>query len=353
MRRKSRIVKIGSVAIGGKSPIAVQSMTNTETANIQATTQQIKQLAEAGCEIVRVAVPNKESVQALGAIKSQIKIPLVADVHFNWRLAVSALDQKIDKLRINPGNIGGLDRVKDIVLKAKKKGVPIRIGVNAGSLDKKYESLSDPAEALIKSALEYLKFFESLDFHDIVLSVKSSSVLVSIKAYRLLAKKTSYPLHLGITEAGTLLSGAVKSATGLGILLNEGIGDTFRVSVAADPVREVQVGWQILQALGIRQRGPDLIVCPTCGRCEIDLISLAEEIEKRLSTYRAPLKIAVMGCVVNGPGEAKEADIGLAGGKGTGLLFRKGKPIRKVPESEMVEALMIEVDKLAGGKGLQ
>lgn len=353
MRRKSRIVKIGSVAIGGKSPIAVQSMTNTETANIQATTQQIKQLAEAGCEIVRVAVPNKESVQALGAIKSQIKIPLVADVHFNWRLAVGALDQKIDKLRINPGNIGGLDRVKDIVLKAKKKGVPIRIGVNAGSLDKKYESLSDPAEALIKSALEYLKFFESLDFHDIVLSVKSSSVLVSIKAYRLLAKKTSYPLHLGITEAGTLLSGAVKSATGLGILLNEGIGDTFRVSVAADPVREVQVGWQILQALGIRQRGPDLIVCPTCGRCEIDLISLAEEIEKRLSTYRAPLKIAVMGCVVNGPGEAKEADIGLAGGKGTGLLFRKGKPIRKVSESEMVEALMIEVDKLAGGKGLQ
>lgn len=351
MRRKSRVVKIGPVAIGGNNPIAVQSMTNTETADVQATTQQIEQLTQAGCEIVRVAVPNKESVQALNTIKNQIKIPLVADVHFNWRLALDVLDQKIDKLRINPGNIGRLDRVENIVLKAKEKRIPIRIGVNAGSLDKKYENEPDPAEALVKSALEYLKFFESLDFHGTVLSVKSSSVPVSIKAYQLLAKKTSYPLHLGITEAGTLLSGAIKSAAGLAVLLEEGIGDTIRVSVAADPVREVQIGWQILQALGIRRRGPDLIACPTCGRCEIDLISLAEEIEERLLAYQAPLKVAVMGCVVNGPGEAKEADIGLAGGKGIGLLFRKGKPIRKVPESEMIEALMTEVEKLTGGKG--
>ncbi len=347
MRRKSRQIQVGKVRIGGNAPIAVQSMTTTKTADTAATIAQIRKLESAGCEIIRVAVPDGESARALKTIKENISIPLVADIHFDWRLALAALDAGVDKIRINPGNIGGLDRVKRIVLKAKEKNIPIRIGVNAGSLHKKYAKAKEGlAKALMDSALEHVHFFEGLNFHDIVISVKSSSVPITIEAYRMLAKMVDYPLHLGITEAGTLLSGAVKSSVGLGVLLHEGIGDTIRVSLTADPVKEIQVGFEILRSLGLRA-GPELISCPTCGRCEIDLISLAEEVGEKLLSYSAPIKVAVMGCVVNGPGEAKEADLGIAAGRGGGLLFAKGKPMRKVPEDKLVEVLMEEIEKLS------
>jgi len=348
-RRLSRQVKIGNVMIGGDAPIAVQSMTNTKTQDIEKTISQIKRLEKAGCDILRVAVPDDEATEALKEIKKSIKVPLVADIHFNWKLALKAIENGADKIRINPGNIADVERVKQIIAGAKERGIPIRIGVNSGSLHKKYRHLAEenPAEALVKSALEFVGFFEGQDFCDIVVSVKSSSVSVTIEAYEKLAGLVNYPLHLGVTEAGTLLSGSIKSAVGLGVLLREGIGDTIRVSLTHDPVREVQVGYEILRALGLRNVGPEIISCPTCGRCEIDLISLAETVEERLLAYKIPIKVAVMGCEVNGPGEAREADIGIAMGKKSGLLFAKGEPIRKVVEADFVRSLMDEVEKLA------
>ncbi|HAW59917.1 MAG TPA: 4-hydroxy-3-methylbut-2-en-1-yl diphosphate synthase [Actinobacteria bacterium] len=345
VRRFSRQVKVGGVKIGGGAPVSVQSMTTTKTEDVQSTIAQIKELEAVGCELVRMAVPNTRAVAALGDIKKKICIPLIADIHFDYRLALAALEAGVDKIRINPGNIGDQNRVKMIVEKAREKRIPIRIGVNAGSLHKKYAEVREgQAKALVDSALEYIKFCEDLNFRDIVVSVKASSVPVTIDAYKMLATKVDYPLHLGITEAGTLLVGAVKSAIGLGVLLNEGIGDTIRVSLTADPVEEVRVSFEILKALGLR-RGPELISCPTCGRCEVDLISLAEKVERRISHCRAPIKIAVMGCVVNGPGEAREADVGIAAGRGAGLLFAKGEVVRKVPEGDLIDALMEEIRK--------
>lgn len=345
LRRLSRQVKVGGVKIGGGAPISVQSMTTTKTEDVQSTVAQIKELEAVGCELVRVAVPDMKAVAALRDTKKEVDIPLIADIHFDYRLALAAMEAGVDKIRINPGNIGDQNRVGMIVEKAREKRIPIRIGVNAGSLHKKYaEAREGQAKALVDSALEYIKFCEDLNFCDIVVSVKASSVPVTIDAYKMLATKVDYPLHLGITEAGTLFVGAVKSAIGLGVLLNEGIGDTIRVSLTADPVKEIKVGLEILKTLGLR-RGPELISCPTCGRCEIDLIPLAEEVERRISHCRAPIKIAVMGCVVNGPGEAREADVGIAAGKGAGLLFARGEVIRKVPERNLIDALMEEIKK--------
>lgn len=347
MRRISREIKIGNLIIGGKAPVTIQSMTNTKTSDVQATVAQIKALEEVGCEIIRVAVPDRESVLAIPQIKKEIKIPLVADIHFDWQLAIAAIEAGADKIRINPGNIGDEARVGSIVEKAREKNTSIRIGVNAGSLHKKYEAKKgNLSEALVGSALEYISFCEKLNFRNLVVSVKSTSVLATIETYRIIAQEVDYPLHLGITEAGTLTSGTVKSAIGLGILLYEGIGDTIRVSLTADPVNEVLVASEILKNLGLK-KGPILISCPTCGRCEINLIPVAKEVECALLRYNLPIKVAVMGCVVNGPGEAKEADIGIAAGKGGGILFVKGKPIKKVTENELVNALLSEIEKMA------
>lgn len=346
MRRKSKQVEAGNLKIGGDAVISVQSMTNTKTSDILATVSQIKELEKVGCEMIRVAVLDKESAEVLGEIKRRINIPLVADIHFDYRLALIALENGIDKLRINPGNIGNPERVKAIVEKVKEKNIPIRIGVNSGSVAEKYlTGDKNLVKALVDSALDHVQILENLNFYDIVLSVKSSSVPVTIEAYQLLAKQIDYPLHIGVTEAGTILSGTVKSAVGLGVLLYEGIGDTIRVSLTANPVEEVKVGYKILNSLDLRKRGVDIISCPTCGRCEIDLIEMVNEIEKRLESCVYPLKIAVMGCVVNGPGEAKEADIGVAGGKKEGLIFAKGKTLRKVAQEDIVDVLMNEIEK--------
>ncbi len=339
-RRKSRQINVGNLKIGGDAPISVQSMANTKTQDIEATVSQIKQLELAGCDLVRVAVPNEEAAKAMGEIKRNINMPLIADIHFDYKLALAALDAGADKIRINPGNIGDGARVKAIVEGAKEKKVPIRIGVNAGSLHKKYRDTENLVKALVNSALEYVDFLENLDFFDFIISVKASSVLTTIEAYELLANKVDYPLHVGVTEAGTLVSGAVKSAMGIGTLLREGIGDTIRVSLTADPVKEVEVGFKILRALNLRNFGPDIVSCPTCGRCEIDLIALTKKVEDALRGYKTPIKVAVMGCIVNGPGEAREADIGIAAGKKEGLIFVKGKPIKKVPEKKLVDALL-------------
>ncbi len=346
MAQRTTKVKIGDLEIGGGNPVAVQSMTNRKTEDIASTIEQIRDLEAVGCELVRVAVPTREAIDALPKIKKQIKIPLIADIHFHWEYAIGAIDAGADKIRINPGNIGGLENFAKVIEKARENKVAIRVGVNSGSLHPKYKNEEDPAEALVKSCIEYVQFCEEMDFHDIVLSVKSSSVVNSIKAYRMLAEATRYPLHLGITESGSLMSGTIKSSVGLGVLLAGGIGDTVRVSLSADPVHEIQVAFQILQALGLRSYGPEIISCPTCGRCDIDVIPVVEEIEKRLMTVRTPLKVAIMGCVVNGPGEAKEADIGIAGGKREGVLFKAGKAIRRVPADAMVEELMGEIEKL-------
>lgn len=348
VRRKTKQVAVGSLLIGGDAPISVQSMISTRTQNIKETVAQIKRLEEAGCELVRVAVPEMEAVDVLPEIKSQIKIPLIADIHFNYRLALTAIEKGVDKIRINPGNIGGPERFKEIILKAKKHQVPMRIGVNAGSLDKKHrESAVTLEDSLVASALEYLRVAENLDYDQMVLSVKSSSVVTTVEAYRKLAAAVDYPLHIGITEAGTLLRGTVKSSVGLGILLAEGIGDTIRVSLTADPVEEVKVGFLILGALELRRRGIDLISCPTCSRSDIDIIPLVKEVERRLSKALVPLKVAVMGCEVNGPGEAREADIGIAAGKKEGLLFKKGKILGKIPPERWVDVLVEEVEKMA------
>lgn len=347
-RKNTRQISIGNVKIGGGAPISVQSMTNTKTTDTKKTVEQINALVEAGCDIVRLAVPDMEAAENIYNIKSQVNVPLVADIHFDYRLALKAIEQGIDALRINPGNIGSKDKVQAVVNAAKAKNIPIRIGVNAGSLDKKllakYGKVTP--EALVESALEHVKILEELDFHDIKISLKAHDVPLTLDAYRLMSETVYYPLHLGITEAGTVNTGIIKSAVGIGALLAEGIGDTFRISLTGDPVNEVKVANEILKALGLKEYGPTLISCPTCGRCNIDLPSIAEKVEKRLVGITKPIKVAVMGCVVNGPGEARDADIGIAGGKGEGLVFRKGEVINKVPEDKLVDALFEELDKL-------
>lgn len=347
-RRKTNKVWVGKVPIGGDAPISVQSMTKTDTLDVSATVKQIRRLENVGCEIIRVAVPDMESALVLSKIKSQIKIPLVADIHFDYRLALKAIDVGVDKLRINPGNIGAEWKVKEIVKSAKERKIPIRIGVNAGSLPRdllvKYKKPSPPA--LVGAALRQVRILEEMDFNDIVISLKSFDVPTTVEAYQLISKKTNYPLHLGITEAGLPLTGSVRSALGIGLLLVQGIGDTIRISLTADPVEEVKVAYEILKSLNLREHGPTIISCPTCGRCEIDLISLTKEVERKLKNIHAPLKIAVMGCVVNGPGEARDADVGIAGGKGYGLIFRKGKEVGKVKEKDLVEVLKDVVNDL-------
>lgn len=347
IRRQTRPLKVGGVTVGGQAPIAVQSMTNTDTGDPVATLAQISAMVNAGCEIVRVAVPNLSVMNAFAAICDESPIPVVADIHFDHMLAIEAAQRGASALRINPGNIGSADKVDSIIEAAGQAGIPIRIGVNAGSLAAKYHDLDWPLpEKLVASALEFIEYFESRGFFDLALSTKASSVNATITAYRLLSERTKYPLHIGVTEAGLIRSGTVKSSVGIGILLAEGIGDTLRVSLTADPVEEVLVGWEILAALDIRRRSAELISCPTCGRCQVNLISIANEVERRLHTKTCNLKVAVMGCVVNGPGEASEADVGIAAGKGLGIIFSKGKPIAKVPEENLVDALMSEIDRL-------
>lgn len=350
MRRQSVPVRIGTVTVGGGAPIVVQSMTNTDTRDVSATLRQIRELAEVGCELVRVAVPDREAAVALKAIKEGSPLPIIADIHFDYRLALMALEAGVDGLRLNPGNIGGPERVKKVVKEAKAREVPIRIGVNAGSLEKdllaKYSRVTP--EAMVESALRHIALLEAEGFSLIKVSLKAADVPLMVEAYRLLADKVPYPFHLGVTEAGPLVSGSVRSAVGIGILLAEGIGDTIRVSLTADPRWEVKVGYEILRALGLRRRGVELISCPTCGRCRIDVAAVAAAVEKRLAAVSEPLRVAVMGCEVNGPGEAKQADVGVAGGRGWGLIFRRGEVVGKVREEEMVDALVTEVAKLVG-----
>lgn len=340
-------MRIGSVIIGAGAPVAVQSMTNTDTRDASATLAQITRLEEAGCEIVRVAVPHTDALEAFERVCAESRLPVVADIHFDHRLAIEAAHRGAAKLRINPGNIGSIQRVDAVIEAAGEAGIPIRIGVNAGSLAEEYRDRDWPlAQKLVASAVAFCEHFEARGFSDIVVSAKASSVNATIDAYRSLAETLPYPLHIGVTEAGTLFSGTIKSAAGLGVLIADGIGDTMRVSLTADPVEEIRVAWELLASFDIRRRGPELISCPTCGRCEVDLVPIAHEIESRLRDSRSAVKVAVMGCVVNGPGEAREADIGVAAGKGVGLIFRKGEPIRKVPETEIVSALMEEIAAL-------
>lgn len=353
-RNQTRKVKIGNVTIGGGAPIAIQSMTNTKTEDVAATVAQIKELTAAGCEIIRCAVPTMEAAKALSEIKKQIEIPLVADIHFDYRLAIAAMENGADKIRINPGNIGSMERVREVAETAKKYGVPIRVGVNSGSLEKnlieKYGGVT--AEGIVESALDKVAMLEQFDFHDIVISIKSSDVLMCVKAHELIAQKTEYPLHVGITEAGTIRSGNIKSSLGLGMILSQGIGDTIRVSLTAAPVEEIVTAKLILRTLGLRKGGIEVVSCPTCGRTKIDLIGLAEQVETMVAGYDLPIKVAVMGCAVNGPGEAKEADLGIAGGNGEGLVFRKGEIVRKVPEGDLLSALREEIEAYESISGI-
>lgn len=345
-RKNTQQIKVGNVKIGGNTPVVIQSMTNTYTQDVEATVSQIKHLEKAGCEIVRVAVPDKDAAKAISLIKQKISIPIIADIHFDYRLAIAAAKKGADCLRINPGNIGNAKKVKAVVDCAKALNIPIRIGVNSGSIEKdiikKYNGAS--AEAMVESALRNLELLKSFDFNNIKISIKASDVSRTINAYRLLSSKIDLPLHVGVTESGALYSGIVKSSLGIGMLLAEGIGDTIRVSLTRDPVEEVRVGYEILKALNIRQHGADIISCPTCGRCKIDLFNIVEQVEKALLYKPKPIKLAIMGCVVNGPGEAKEADIGIAGGDGEGVLFKKGKVVKKIPENRMVEILLQEAE---------
>ncbi len=349
MKKTTRQIQVGNVRIGGGAPCAVQSMCNTDTRDVAATISQIEALTAAGCELVRCAVPDMEAAEALGKIKAASPIPVIADIHFDYKLALTVLAGGIDGLRLNPGNIGEKWKVAEVVQAAKDRLVPIRIGVNAGSLEKDLlAQYGHPtAEAMVESALGHVRILEELGYDQIKISLKASDVSKTVAAYRLLAATVDYPLHIGITEAGTIFSGTIKSSVGLGILLADGIGDTMRVSLTGDPVDEVRVGFEILKALDLRRHGINFVSCPTCGRCQINLIGVAEEVERRLRAIDAPLTVAVMGCVVNGPGEAREADVGIAGGKGEGLLFRHGEIVRKVPENEMADALVAEVEKLA------
>lgn len=348
-RKQTRQLKLGSVRIGGGAPIVVQSMTNTDTLDVEATLGQIKRLHDAGCEIVRVAVPDETAARALRAIHDASPIPVIADIHFDYRLALMALEAGLEGLRINPGNIGERKNVEMVVDAAKARGAVIRVGVNSGSVEKRLlEQYGGPTpQAMVESALGHVRILEEHGFYDTKISIKSSSVLNTIECYRLLSQRCDYPLHLGVTEAGGVLRGAIKSSVGMGVLLSEGIGDTLRVSLTAAPEEEMTVAWELLRALGLRQRGPEIISCPTCGRTEIDLIGLAQEVERRLRTENAPIKVAVMGCVVNGPGEAREADLGMAGGRDKGIIFRKGEVIRSVRGQEaLLAAFMEELDKL-------
>ena len=350
-RRKTRQIRLGDTVIGGDAPISVQSMTNTDTSDAGRTIAQILELERAGCEIIRVAVPDMASAFSLRKIRENITIPLVADIHFDWRLAVAAMENGAQGIRINPGNIGGPEKLAKVIDAAKVHKVPIRVGVNSGSIEKDllkkygYPTPESPS-SLIESALRNVRLLEDQGFEDIKISIKSSDVLTTICAYRLLSAQTDYPLHIGVTEAGGLIAGTVKSSVALGILLFEGIGDTFRISLTRDPVEEVRVGYELLRALRIRERGPEMISCPTCGRTKINLFPLAEAVERHLQTMETKLKVAVMGCVVNGPGEAREADIGLAGGKGVGIIFKKGKIFRKVKEDELLQVFLEELHKM-------
>ncbi len=345
-RENTKAIKIGDKVIGGGNPILIQSMTNTKTQDVEATVKQILELEEAGCDIIRCAVPDMEAALALKEIKRQIHIPLVADIHFDYKLAIAAIENGADKIRINPGNIGSIENVKKVVDKAKEYGIPIRVGVNSGSLEKniiaKYGRVT--AEGIVESALDKVKIIEDMGYDNIVISIKSSDVLMCVKAHELIAKETNYPLHVGITESGTLYSGNIKSSVGLGIILGQGIGDTIRVSLTGAPVEEIRTAKMILKTLGLRKGGITVVSCPTCGRTSIDLISLANEVEKMTDMYNLDIKVAVMGCVVNGPGEAREAELGVAGGKGEGLVFKKGEIIKKVPEKELLGALKEELD---------
>lgn len=346
-RKLTRRITVGKIAVGNMSPVSVQSMTNTYTDDVISTVFQIKQLENAGCEIVRIAVPDEKAAAAISLIKREISIPLIADIHFDYRLAIASTKAGADGLRINPGNIGGIKKVKAVIDVAKAFNIPIRIGVNSGSVEKDIlkKHKGPTAQALVESALRYIDMFESLDFHQIKISIKASDVLRTIEGYRLLASKTDFPLHIGVTEAGTLFPGIVKSSLGIGMLLAEGIGDTLRVSLSRNPVDEVRAGFEILKALGIRRRGPDIISCPTCGRCKIDLFNIVEHVENALLSTTKPLKIAIMGCIVNGPGEAKEADIGVTGGNGVGILFKKGSVVKQFPQEKLIDVLLQEIDK--------
>jgi (E)-4-hydroxy-3-methylbut-2-enyl-diphosphate synthase len=352
-RRTTRQIKLGKVKVGGDAPITVQSMTKTDTCDVGATVHQIWSLEAAGCDIVRVAVPVRAAAEQLAEIKRRIRIPLVADIHFNYKLALIALEQGVDGLRLNPGNIGARRYVEEVVKLAAERKTPIRIGVNAGSLEKDLlEKAGGPTvEGMVESGLRHIRILEDLNFSDIKISLKASDPLMTIEAYRMLADKVDYPFHLGVTEAGTPTAGTIKSAVGLGTLLAEGIGDTIRVSLAADPVEEVRVGAEILKSLGLKKEGLTFVACPSCGRADVDLVGLAKAVEERMVPYNnLNIHVAVMGCEVNGPGEARAADLGVAGGKGIGLLFKKGQVIRKVPEARIVDALMEEVQKLAEEK---
>ncbi len=349
-RRKTRGLMIGTVPIGNGAPIAVQSMTNTETRNTEDTVRQIRRLEKAGCEIIRVGVPSMDAARNLNSIKKRIRIPLVADIHFDHRLALEALRQGADALRLNPGNIGSQNKVREITRAAAEKRVPIRIGVNSGSVEKKLLEKHGGAtpEAMVESALGQVLLLEKQSFQQIKISLKASDIARTLRAYRILAERVDYPLHVGITEAGTLIPGLAKSAIGIGLLLAEGIGDTIRVSLTAPPIHEITAGYAMLRALGLRTRGVEVISCPTCSRTEIDIIGLASKVEKSVSQIKQPLKVAVMGCVVNGPGEAKEADIGIAGGKKRGLLFKQGKVLGTYREDELLPALLAEIQKILG-----
>ncbi|MFP3867585.1 MAG: flavodoxin-dependent (E)-4-hydroxy-3-methylbut-2-enyl-diphosphate synthase [Desulfobacteraceae bacterium] len=349
-RRLTRVISVGGVQIGGGAPVVVQSMTNTDTCQVDATLAQIERLSAAGCELVRLAIPNQEAVQTFKEIKANSPVPLIADIHFNHRLALAALEHGADAVRINPGNLGGIDKTRPVVAACQELERPLRLGVNAGSLeaDLLAQHGGPTAPALVESALRWVHQFEDWGFDNFKISLKSSDVLINVAAYRELARLVDYPLHLGVTEAGGLIAGTVKSALGIGLLLAQGIGDTIRVSLTRDPVEEVRVAYEILRALHLRNRGVELISCPTCGRCQIDLFTLAEEAEKRLIPLRQPLKVAIMGCVVNGPGEAREADVGIAGGKGVGALFKHGELVRQVPEADLLTALLEEVAAMTG-----
>ena len=345
-REQTKIIQIGNVKIGGGNPIAIQSMTNTPTENVEATVQQILRLEKAGCEIVRCTVPNKEAAEAIKEIKKQIHIPLVADIHFDYKMAILAMENGADKIRINPGNIGSRERVEAVVQVAKERNIPIRVGVNSGSLEKelvaKYHGVT--AEGIVESALDKVRMIEEMGYDNLVISIKSSDVMMCVRAHELLAGKTPYPLHVGITESGTVTSGNIKSSIGLSLILGQGIGDTIRVSLTADPIEEIASAKQILKTLGLRKGGIEVVSCPTCGRTRIDLIGLAKQVEELVKNYPLDIKVAVMGCVVNGPGEAKEADIGIAGGDGCAVIFKNGEIVRKVNESEALNSLVYEIE---------
>lgn len=345
-RNHTKVIQIGDRVIGGGNPILIQSMTNTRTEDVKRTVEQILALQNAGCEIVRCTIPTLEAAEAIAKIKKEVSIPIVGDIHFDYKMAIAAMENGVDKIRINPGNIGGIENVKAVVNVARERGIPIRVGVNSGSLEKnlveKYNGVT--AEGIVESALDKVKMIEDLGYDNLVISIKSSDVLMCVKAHELLVKETNYPLHVGITESGTLTSGNIKSALGLGLILHQGIGDTIRVSLTGDPVEEIKSAKLILRTLGLRKGGIEVVSCPTCGRTKIDLIGLANEVEKLVANYDLDIKVAVMGCVVNGPGEAKEADIGIAGGIGEGLLIKKGEVIKKLPESELLSTLKYELD---------